>query len=334
MLFTNFEKLKKILETPIKIAIIPHQNPDGDALGSTLALQLFLDKLKHQTSIVSPNDFPDFLKWMPKSEDIIIADKDFNSAYHAITKADLICTLDFNHFSRTPILSTLLQKSKTPFLMIDHHISPDDYAEYQYSDEHMSSTCEMVYNFISAFGDKQYFDSDIATCIYTGMLTDTGSFKYESATSTSLRIAAELIDFGADKTEIQRKLFDNNSYDRFKLLSFCLNNLEVVEEKKTAYTFISSEEKEKNNFKKGDTEGFVNYGLSIENVHFSAIFIENKEEQMVKISFRSIGDFDVNQFARKHFSGGGHKNAAGGKSMLTIEETVKKFREIITTEHP
>ena len=334
MLFTNFEKLKNFLETPIKIVIIPHQNPDGDALGSTLALQLFLNKLDHQTSIVSPNDFPDFLKWMPKSDEIIIADKDFNSAYQAINKADLICTLDFNHFNRTPILSSLLQKSKSSFLMIDHHISPDNYAEFQYSDEHMSSTCEMVYNFISAFGEKKYFDKDIATCIYTGMLTDTGAFKYESATSTSLRIAAELIDLGADKTDIHRKLFDNNSFDRFKLLSCCFKNLEVIEEKKTAFTFISNEEKEKNNFKKGDTEGFVNYGLSIENVRFSTIFIENKEEQMVKISFRSVGDFDVNQFARKHFSGGGHKNAAGGKSLLSMEETVKRFREIINIEHP
>ncbi|MAJ32028.1 MAG: DHH family phosphoesterase [Flavobacteriaceae bacterium] len=334
MIFANFEKLKNFLETPIEIVIIPHQNPDGDALGSTLALQLFLNKLDHQTSIVSPNDFPDFLKWMPKSDEIIIADKDFNSAYQAINKADLICTLDFNHFSRTPILSSLLQKSKSSFLMIDHHISPDNYAEFQYSDEHMSSTCEMVYNFISAFGEKKYFDKDIATCIYTGMLTDTGSFKYESATSTSLRIAAELIDLGADKTDIHRKLFDNNSFDRFKLLSCCFKNLEVIEEKKTAFTFISNEEKEKNNFKKGDTEGFVNYGLSIENVHFSTIFIENKEEQMVKISFRSVGDFDVNQFARKHFSGGGHKNAAGGKSLLSMEETVKRFREIINIEHP
>tara|TARA_B100001093_G_scaffold208457_1_gene200282 strand:- start:6701 stop:7705 length:1005 start_codon:yes stop_codon:yes gene_type:complete len=334
MLFANFEKLKNFLETPIKIVIIPHQNPDGDALGSTLALQLFLNKLDHQTSIVSPNDFPDFLKWMPKSDEIIIADKDFNSAYQAINKADLICTLDFNHFNRTPILSSLLQKSKSSFLMIDHHISPDNYAEFQYSDEHMSSTCEMVYNFISAFGEKKYFDKDIATCIYTGMLTDTGSFKYESATSTSLRIAAELIDLGADKTDIHRKLFDNNSFDRFKLLSCCFKNLEVIEEKKTAFTFISNEEKEKNNFKKGDTEGFVNYGLSIENVRFSTIFIENKEEQMVKISFRSVGDFDVNQFARKHFSGGGHKNAAGGKSLLSMEETVKRFREIINIEHP
>lgn len=334
MLFKNFEKLKKILETPIKIAIIPHQNPDGDALGSTLALQLFLNKLDHQTSIVSPNDFPDFLKWMPKSEEIIIADKDFNSAYQAINKADLICTLDFNHFSRTPILSSLLQKSKSSFLMIDHHISPDNYAEFQYSDEHMSSTCEMVYNFISAFKEKKYFDKDIATCIYTGMITDTGSFKYESATSTSLRIAAELIDLGADKTDIHRKLFENNSFDRFKLLSCCFKNLEVFEEKKTAFTFITNEEKEKNNFKKGDTEGFVNYGLSIKNVRFSAIFIENKEEQMVKISFRSVGDFDVNQFSRTHFSGGGHKNAAGGKSLLSMEETLKKFREIINLEHP
>jgi phosphoesterase RecJ-like protein len=213
--------------------------------------------------------------------------------------------------------------------MIDHHEKPDSYATHIYSDTQFGSTCEMVYNFISFLEKTELIDKTIATCIYTGILTDSGSFKFPKTTGETHRIVAKLIDLGVENTQIPNLLFDNHSYNRLQLLGKALQNLKVMSEYKTSYIHLSQAELDSFEYVKGDTEGIVNYGLTIKGIIFTAIFIENKEEKIIKISFRSQGDFDVNQFARTHFSGGGHINAAGGKSDLSLEETIKKFENLV-----
>lgn len=326
----DIQAIQLLLSTPKKIAIIPHRSPDGDAMGSTLGLYHFLLKNNHQPVVISPNEFPDFLAWLPGSETVKIFEKDKKNCTKILEKAELIFTLDFNALHRVGEMENGLSKLKVPFVMIDHHQSPDDYAMFTYSDIAFGSTCEMLYNFISFLGKKSDIDKTIGTCIYTGILTDSGSFRFPKTTGTTHRIIAELIDLGVENTEIPTVLFDNNSYERLQLLGRALQNMKVITEHKTTYITLTQDELNSFNYVKGDTEGIVNYGLSIKGIVFSAIFIENKEENIIKISFRSQGDFDVNQFARNHFNGGGHRNAAGGKSELTMEETVQKFEMLVS----
>ena len=325
----DIQAIQLLLATPKKIAIIPHRSPDGDAMGSTLGLYHFLLKNNHHPVVVSPNEFPDFLAWLPGSETVKIFEKDKKNCTKILEEAELIFTLDFNALHRVGEMENVLSKLKVPFIMIDHHQSPDDYATYTYSDIAFGSTCEMLYNFISFLGKKADIDKTIGTCIYTGILTDSGSFRFPKTTGTTHRIIADLIDLGVENSEIPTLLFDNSSYGRLQLLGRALQNMIVITEHKTAYITLTQDELNSFNHVKGDTEGIVNYGLSIKGIVFTAIFIENKEENIIKISFRSQGDFDVNQFAREHFNGGGHRNAAGGKSELTMEETVEKFEMLV-----
>jgi phosphoesterase RecJ-like protein len=214
--------------------------------------------------------------------------------------------------------------------MIDHHQKPDDYAAFTYSDTAFGSTCEMIYNFIEFLDKKELIDKPIATCLYTGILTDSGSFRFPKTTGRTHRIVAELIDLGIENTEIPNLLFDNTSYNRLQLLGRALQNMKVMPEYKTAYITLTQKELDEFLYEKGDTEGIVNYGLTIKGIIFAAIFIEHRDENIIKISFRSQGSFDVNQFARDNFNGGGHINAAGGKSNLSMEETIKKFEDLIS----
>ena len=329
MKIQDIQAIQLLLSTTKKIAIIPHRGPDGDAMGSTLALYHFLLKNNHSPIVVSPNEFPDFLSWMPGSETVKIFEKDKENCTKILEDAEVIFTLDFNALHRTGEMEHVLSQLKAPFVMIDHHQKPDDYAAVTYSDTSFGSTCEMIYNFINFLGKKDQIDKTIGTCIYTGILTDSGSFRFPKTTGNTHRIVAELIDLGVENTEIPTLLFDNSGYDRLQLLGRALQNMKVIEERKTSYTTLTQEELNTFHYVKGDTEGVVNYGLSIKGIHFAAIFIENKEENIIKISFRSQGDFDVNQFARDHFHGGGHKNAAGGKSELTMEETIEKFEDLV-----
>lgn len=330
MKIQDIQEVQLLLSTPKKIAIIPHRGPDGDAMGSTLALYHFLLKNNHDAVVISPNEFPDFLAWMPGSETVKIFEKDKQNCTKILDEAELIFTLDFNALHRTGEMEQVLAKLTAPFIMIDHHQKPDDYAAVTYSDTAFGSTCEMIYNFISFLGKKDQIDKVIGTCIYTGILTDSGSFRFPKTTGNTHRIVAELIDLGVENTEIPTLLFDNSGFERLQLLGRALQNMKVIAEHKTAYTTLTQEELNSFNYVKGDTEGIVNYGLQIKGIHFAAIFIENKEEKIIKISLRSQGDFDVNQFARDHFHGGGHRNAAGGKSEETMEETIEKFENLVT----
>ncbi|MFP2996425.1 bifunctional oligoribonuclease/PAP phosphatase NrnA [Spongiivirga sp. MCCC 1A20706] len=325
----QLEALKNLLSSPQKVVIIPHKNPDGDAIGSTLGLALYLEKLGHSCHVIAPNDYPKFLKWMPTEERIIKYDQTMKHAIDLINDATLIFTLDFNHLSRIGAMGEDVEEAKAPCVMIDHHQQPADYATYMYSDTTMSSTCEMVYHFINMLGDIKLIDQNIASCLYTGIMTDTGSFKFASTTGTTHRVAAALLDTGIDGFKIHSKIADTNSTNRMKLLGCALKNLVVLEDYKTAFISLSKEELNAHDFKKGDTEGFVNYGLSLEGIVFAVIFIEDLQDNFIKLSLRSKGDFSVNQFARNHFNGGGHDNAAGGRSDHTMEATIEKFKAIL-----
>jgi phosphoesterase RecJ-like protein len=327
----EIESINQLLANPKKIAIIPHRSPDGDAMGSTLALYHFLLKDGHQPVVIAPNDFPEFLAWLPSSDQVLIYENEKEKTTQILNECDIIFTLDFNALHRTGEMEKVLSQLQAPFIMIDHHQSPENYATYTYSDTQFGSTCEMIYNFISLLDKKNQIDKTIATCIYTGILTDSGSFRFPKTTGTTHRIVADLIDLGVENTNIPTWLFDNNSYNSIQLLGRALQNMIVIPEYKTAYIVLSQKELDEFKYQKGDTEGIVNYGLSIKGIHLAAIFIEHKDENIIKISFRSQGDFDVNQFARNHFNGGGHINAAGGKSYENMYETVRKFKDLLSS---
>lgn len=311
------------------IVIVPHKGPDGDAIGSSLGLMHFLKNKGHNVDVIAPNEYPRFLKWLPGNDQVMIYEKDKTKADELINDADIVFALDFNHLNRSGDMQEVLTASQAVFIMIDHHREPSDFANYTYSDAEMSSTCEMVYHFIDKLRAVEKITPEIATCLYSGIMTDTGSFRFSATSAETHRVIAQLIDKGAVNHEIHNNIFDTFNENRLQLLGTALQNLRVLPEYKTAYITLSQEELDKHNFQKGDTEGFVNYGLAIEDVIFALIFIENKQEGIIKISFRSKGDFNVNKFARAHFEGGGHNNAAGGKSELSIEDTVAKLNSIL-----
>lgn len=323
-----------VLETyftePKNIVFVSHKNPDGDAVGSTLALSKFYKKLGHEVTVVLPNGIPDFISWLPGTENVYRYDLQNNQSKRALGNADVVFLLDFNALHRVgDDMKNGLEDFEGDFIMIDHHQEPDDIAMVTYSDTSICSTCQMVYHYIDALGKLDLMDEEIATCIYTGIMTDTGSFRFASTTSTTHRIIAELIDKGAKNSDIHNQTFSNNSYSRLQLLGKALTNLKMLEDCKTAYITLTQEELSAYNYVKGDTEGVVNYALSLKGVVLAAIFIEDTDQGIIKISFRSKGSFSVNQFARKYFDGGGHDNAAGAKSTLSLEETVARFTELI-----
>lgn len=329
MILKGFPELQHFLSTPKSIVIIGHRNPDGDAMGSTLALKMYLDKKGHDCTVVVPNEYPAFLHWLPKSDTVYRFDWQNNQAQKAIASSELIFLLDFNALHRVGSdMQNTLESYGNDFAMIDHHQQPDE-VKYMYSDTSISSTCQMVYQFIEMNNDLHLIDADIATCLYTGIMTDTGSFRFRSTTSKTHRIIADLIDKGAENDRIHSNVYDANSYNRLLLLGKALSNLKILPEFKTAFITLTDAEKKQFDFQKGDTEGVVNYALSLKGIVFAAIFIEDIEQELIKISLRSKGSFSVNQFARNHFNGGGHDNAAGGKSDLNMEKTLEKFENLL-----
>ena len=321
--------INNLLATPKRIVIIPHRSPDGDAMGSTLGLYHFLIKLGQNPVVIAPNEFPESLAWLPAADKVLIFEKDKERIGKIILDAEVIFTLDFNAFHRTGEMEQTLNKATAEFIMIDHHQSPDNYARYMFSDTKYGSTCEMLYTWITELGHQNLIDKTIATCIYTGIVTDSGSFRFPSTTSSTHRVVADLIDKGIENGAIHNDLFDNSSYHSLLLLGRALQNMKIIAEKNTCYITLTQQELDTYNYVKGDTEGIVNYALRIKGIIFAAIFIENAEEKIIKISFRSQGKFDVNAFAREYFNGGGHINAAGGKSNLSLSETTAKFEEIV-----
>ena len=326
----NIVVLKELLFRKKNIVIIPHINPDGDAIGSSLALMHLLNSIDHNSTVISPNKVPYFLKWSPGFENIIYFDSDKNSCLKLIENADLIFTLDFNDLDRIGEMSKYVDSSNAKIILIDHHLNPKDYADLVFSDIEIGSTCELLFELIIELGHEKNIDSNIASCLYLGMMTDTGSFQYSSVTSRTHEIISKLIQKGINQSDIHNKVYNNSSISRLKVLGSALSNLNVLKELNTVYMYLKRDDLKKFDFQKGDSEGIVNYGLSLKNIIFSVMFIEDiNDENNIKISFRSQDGFSCNEFANKHFNGGGHANAAGGRDDGPIEETIHKFKKLI-----
>ncbi|WEK68427.1 MAG: bifunctional oligoribonuclease/PAP phosphatase NrnA [Candidatus Chryseobacterium colombiense] len=332
-MFTPAEilEIKSLLIPQNKIVIITHYNPDGDAIGSSLGLKHYLQAKGLQAEVVVPNDFPKFLKWMPEAKKNIIAEYKRKVAFDLMNEADIIFCLDFNSPSRIGILGEWLVKSKAKKILIDHHQQPEQF-DFVYSDTIIPATCQMVYHFIEAMNEESLVNKDIAECLYTGIMTDTGGFRFRSTSATTHRIVANLIEKGADPSVITSNTWDTNTVSRLHLLALILGRIEVVNDGKVAVLYLTRKELQEYGFQKGDTEGFVNYGLSIVGVRMSAFFMEDLYDDFIKISFRSKDDVDVNQFSRKYFNGGGHINAAGGKSLESLMDTLETFKNRIAEE--
>lgn len=323
-------QVKELLSERKEIVIIAHYNPDGDTIGASLALMMYLRQNGHNAQVLAPNSYPDFLEWMPESETILLATLQQDLCVEKIQAADIIFCADFNTPSRVGTLQKALEESTAFKILIDHHINPDNIFNIAYSvPETTSSTCELVYNFIVKMMDgEKFMNKQIAECLYVGMVTDTGSLSYSCNNESTYHVLGNLIQYGIDGETIHRKIYDTYSESRIRLLGYCLSErLNVLDEFATSFIYLTKEDLIKYDYKQGDTEGIVNYGLSIDTVRFTALFSERDDR--IRISFRSKGDFDVNEFAVKHFSGGGHKNASGGNSYTTMDEAIKQFKLLL-----
>jgi len=328
----ELSKIKNLLESSTEgVVIISHQNPDGDAIGSSLGLKHGLKNLKIEAKVIVPNDFPKFLKWMPGAKQILIGEFQKNKVKELIHNAKIIFCLDFNTLNRIGILGELVSQSSAIKILIDHHQMPDKF-HYTYSDTSIPATSQMIYNFLETLYCKENISQETAKCLYTGIMTDTGGFRFRSTSASTHRIIANLIEKGAEPSQIASDTWDTNSLERMKLLSVVLGRIELVKAEKVAILWLKREEMNIMNNERGATEGFVNYGLSILGVKISVFFVEDLHEDFIKISFRSKDDIDVNNFARKYFNGGGHINAAGGKSEKKLENTINEFKKIIEIE--
>ncbi|WP_292008944.1 bifunctional oligoribonuclease/PAP phosphatase NrnA [Chryseobacterium sp.] len=329
-MFTPAELLEinALLTPENKIVILTHYNPDGDAVGSSLGLKHYLKAKGIHAEVVVPNDFPKFLKWMPDAKKNIIAEYKRKYAFDLVNDADVIFCLDFNSPSRIGLVGEWLTNAKAKKILIDHHQQPEAF-DYVYSDTVIPATSQMIYHFIEAMEDEKLVNQDIAECLYTGIMTDTGGFRFRSTSATTHRIIANLIEKGADPALITSNTWDTNTVSRLHLLALILGRIEVVCNERVAVLYLTREELKEYGFQKGDTEGFVNYGLSILGVKMAAFFMEDLYEDFIKISFRSKDDIDVNQFSRKYFNGGGHINAAGGKSYESLADTITTFKKKI-----
>lgn len=329
----ELNELKDLLNSPKKIIITTHHKPDADALGSSLAMWGYLRKKNHQVSVITPTDYPGFLKWMHGEEEVIIFNEGREEeAAKLVEEADLVFCLDFNALSRINELGEIIRHAPAKKILIDHHLEPEDFATLSFSDTSAAATCVLIYKLIVGLGDKSLLDTCIGECIYAGIMTDTGSFRHPSTNKEVHLIIAELINLAVDISSIHRLIYDNNSESKLRFLGHALlNKMVVMPEDRTAYIAISAKELEEYDSQNGDTEGLVNFALSVDNVVFAAVIIERTES--VKISFRSKGDFSANEFARKHFHGGGHKNAAGGRSDLSLDDTVAEFRRLVHEEY-
>ena len=317
------------LSTPKKVVITTHQKPDGDAMGSSLGLYHFLVQLGHTVTVISPTNWAAFLKWMPACNLVLNYETQNELAMQKIGEADLLFCLDFNVLHRTKNMEQALANMQATKVLIDHHQQPQEAAfTYGVSDTSKSSTCEMVYDFIIDSGHADKITQDIAACLYTGVMTDTGSFRFPAASANVHRMVAHLKDTGMNHTIIHENIYDSFLENRLRFTGHVLlNRLEVLYEYNTALMFIPKADLLKFHIKTGDTEGLVNQLLSIQGIKMAALVIDRDEER--KWSFRSKGDVDVNTFARFHFEGGGHFNAAGGRSSDTLENTVQKFKTVI-----
>lgn len=325
----NIQLFKDFMGQTRKAVIVTHHKPDADALGSSLGLSGYLQKKGHTVTVVTPSDYPEFLHWMPGQKDVLALEKSNESVVHKkIREAEIIFCLDFSALNRIQDLTEVVRKAPAKKVLIDHHLEPENFAEFVKWDVHSASTAELVFNLICELGDEHLIDANIANCLYAGLMTDTGSFRHSNTRHEEFKVASELVRLGADPSKVSKLIYDTNTLERLRLMGFVLSEkLNVLPEYKTAYMTLSAEELKRFGSQTGDTEGFVNYGLSIKGIKLSVMIHERKDS--VKLSLRSLGGFSVNEMARKHFEGGGHRNASGGSSTLTLNQTVEKFLSIL-----
>jgi phosphoesterase RecJ-like protein len=323
------KKLEDLLSTKKKIILTTHTNPDGDAIGSSLAMYHYLVKKGHQVTTVVPNHFPEFLSWLPGVEHILIYEGNAKKVQKSLKAADLIFCLDYNSLKRVGNFTDVLERTTQPKILIDHHIDPEvESFDVCISTTQASSTGELVYEFIDLMGDNELIDKAIAEAIYTGIVTDTGSFSFAANSGKPYTITANLIEKGVDAEKIHRLIYDTFSENRLRLLGFAINDrLTVWDKYHAALIYLTKEDLKKYKYKIGDIEGVVNYPLMMEKVNLSILLTE--KDNQIRMSFRSKGQFSVNDLARKHFSGGGHRNAAGGRNFLTINESIKLIKKVL-----
>ncbi|MBC7400466.1 MAG: DHH family phosphoesterase [Mucilaginibacter sp.] len=322
--------LNNLLATPQKIVITTHHKPDGDAMGSSLGLYNYLIQQGHHTTVITPTDYPDFLSWMPGNEEVMIYADKKEAAAVLIADADLIFCLDFNNLSRINEMGELVRAAKAYKIMIDHHLEPEDFDDYRHWDINACAAAQLVYSFIvDILNNKALINKDVATCLYTGIMTDSASFRLPNTTSAVHRVVADLIDAGAPNSRIHELVYNSASENRLRFLGHCLTNcLEVLPEFNTAIITVNKQDIEKYDVNTGDTEGIVNYALSIASIRLAAFIVERDDK--VKLSLRSKGDFPANEICKLYFSGGGHRNAAGGQSSASLQEVVNQFKLILT----
>ena len=324
-----FKKIATILgPVGTSIVVLTHHNPDGDAVGSAIGLANLLANRGHKTSIVFPNDFPAYYNWIVVKGELLFYNRQKGKVKKAFNDCEILICVDFNTISRAGKVEKYIQNFKGSTILIDHHPDPENFCNCTVSDVTYSSTAELIFDFITELGLKKFMDISVAECLYTGIMTDTGSFSHNISEPNTYKVVAELLLQGIDAEKIHSNVYHKFSPDRMRFLGYCLHEkMELLPEFRTAIISITRDELKKFNFVPGDTEGFVNYPLSVAGIVFSALFIEKDDH--VKISFRSKGAFPVNHFSSNHFSGGGHRNAAGGEEYANLENTLAKFRQLL-----
>lgn len=309
--------------------ITTHHKPDADALGSSLGLAGYLKRKGHTVQVITPSDYPGFLSWMPGNSDVLAYDPNKREkVVELVANAEIIFCLDFSALGRVYDMAEMIRQAPGKKVMVDHHLEPEDFAEFVQWDANAASTAQLIYKLILELGDKAVIDVNIASCLYAGLMTDTGGFRHNNTRHEEFLIAAELVACGASPSRISKNIYDTNTLERLRLMGYVLSEkLIVLPEYNTAYITITESELRRFGSQTGDTEGLVNYGLSIQGIRMAALIYKRKED--VKLSLRSLGNFSVSDLARLHFEGGGHKNAAGGQSKLSLEATVQKFLDLL-----
>lgn len=325
----DIDAIGRLLAEPQTVLITTHQNPDADAMGSSLALAGYLRKKGHRVTVVTPTEYPQNLHWMAGNDSVFAFDEKQRVAVsQLIDEASAIFCLDFSAIDRIKELAPMVRQARARKVLIDHHLEPESFADLALWSPEAAATAELIFQLITELGDRDLIDVPIAECIYAGLMTDTGSFRHSNTTGNVHRIAGTLIDIGIDVSTIHRRIFDNVSIDKFRLLGYVLNEkLKVLPDYRFAYITLTEDELKTYRSKTGDTEGMVNYALAVQGVVMAAILIDRGEE--IRISFRSVGDFSVRDLASAHFNGGGHRNAAGGRSKLTLAETEQQVLAVL-----
>ncbi|WP_247232710.1 bifunctional oligoribonuclease/PAP phosphatase NrnA [Telluribacter sp. SYSU D00476] len=327
------DALRDLLSQPQRIIITMHRDPDADALGSSLGWALFLRRQGHQVTVISPTDYPNNLRWLPGIETVMVYEESGASrkiCQQHIEQATLICCLDFSALSRLKDLGKVVQEATATKLLVDHHLEPEQFADLMVWDTNAAATAQLIYQIIKAL-DPNLFQNEqdipLAECLYAGIMTDTGSFRHASTTPEVHLAVADMMHTGFELNRVHRLIFDSSPLSRLQLLGHALSKIHVLPEYRTSYMTLTAADLELYSSSVGDTDGIVNYGLQVEDVVMSALFIERKDE--VKISFRSAGDFSVRDLAHAYFNGGGHKNASGGRTTLSLAETVQSFLAVL-----